>query len=384
MLAEAVHTSAGARPRTVPSREELAAQFPTYEIGELLGQGGMGLVFRAEQRTLRRTVALKLLAAEIADEPGFAERFAREARVLASLTHPNIVTVFEFGRQGEWFYFAMELVEGASLRQLLRAKTLSPRESLAIVVQMCDALQYAHDSGVVHRDIKPENVLVDRAGRVKILDFGLSKMSGAKPGDTLTRTDQIMGTPHYMAPEQWERPASVDHRADIYALGVVFYELLTGELPLGRFEPPSHKVSIDVRLDEVVLRTLAKEPDRRYQHASDVKIDVEHVGSTPGAHSPDAARAVFPSAPPATIPAMQSKSRLEPPSLPALRGRRLLIALRRRRQARFDSDTQAGIPQAARDARRTEPFPLVLKLILSLGIITAVWITVNSLIFAFS
>ncbi|TAJ15986.1 MAG: serine/threonine protein kinase [Planctomycetota bacterium] len=340
LLAAAAPPTAGAppKPRELPAPAELAALFPGFEIGELLGQGGMGLVYRARQRGLDRQVALKLLAREIAAEPGFAERFTREARVLASLAHPHIVQVFEFGQQGPWFYFAMELVEGASLREMLRARSLAARESLAIVAQICDALQYAHDRGVVHRDIKPENVLVDRSGQVKILDFGLSKVSGARPGDTLTRTDQVMGTPHYMAPEQWERPSEVDHRADIYALGVVFYELLTGELPLGRFEPPSKKVVIDVRLDDVVLRTLAKEPERRYQHASEVRTDVEHVAvSMPPP---------LPAAPPRAAPA-------EP--IPTTRGRELVSALQRR-------------PPQLLPARSPEPFPLALKIALAFAV----------------
>ena len=132
---------------------------------------------------------------------------------------------------------------------------------------------------MVHRDIKPENILLDAKGRVKIADFGLAKLSGKDGPNPLTHTHQVMGTIHYMAPEQWEKPASVDHRADIYSLGVVFYELLTGELPLGRFPLPSERVQIDVRLDDIVLRTLEKQPERRYQHASDVKTDVEKVSA---------------------------------------------------------------------------------------------------------
>jgi serine/threonine-protein kinase len=183
---------------------------------------------------------------------------------------------------------------------LIAGKTLwlSPRQALAIIPQICDALQYAHDEGVVHRDIEPENVLIDRKGRVKIADFGLAKLLGAAEGEArLTCEGQVMGTPQYMAPEQLERPLPVDHRADIYALGVVFYELLTGELPLGRFSPPSRKVEVDVRLDDVVLRTLEKEPERRYQQASQVKAAVEHIAAAP-AGGPSLA-----SAPSATTPA---------------------------------------------------------------------------------
>ena len=143
------------------------------------------------------------------------------------------------------------------------------------------ALQYAHDQGIVHRDIKPENILLDKQGRVKIADFGIAKILGREGKDsTLTEGKQVIGTPHYMAPEQVEKPQTVDHRADIYSLGVVFYEMLTGELPLGRFAPPSRKAQIDVRLDEVVLHTLEKEPERRYQHASQVRTDVETIAGT--------------------------------------------------------------------------------------------------------
>jgi len=176
----------------------------------------------------------------------------------------------------------MEYVDGPNLRQLERAGKLTPREALQIVPQICEALQYAHDEGIVHRDIKPENVLLDKKGRVKIADFGLAKILGREPQDFhLTGVGQVMGTPHYMAPEQVEHPQNVDHRADIYSLGVVFYEMLTGELPLGKFAPPSRKVQVDVRLDDVVLRALEKEPERRYQTASQVKSAVETLSTQP-------------------------------------------------------------------------------------------------------
>ena len=272
VLAEAERPAAG----PAPTVEELAPHLPQLEIQGLLARGGMGAVYRATQKKLARPVALKVLDREIAARPGFTERFEREARALAQLTHPNIVTVHEHGTSGPFTWLVMEFVEGASLRRLIAQRSVSPREALAIVVQVCDALQFAHDHGVVHRDIKPENILVDLRGRVKILDFGLAKVLG-QGGALLTRTSQVMGTPHYMAPEQWERPFEVDHRADIFALGVVLYELLTGELPIGRFAPPSRKVALDVRLDGVVLRTLEKEPELRYQQAGDVKTDVERI-----------------------------------------------------------------------------------------------------------
>ncbi|HRZ36309.1 MAG TPA: serine/threonine-protein kinase, partial [Candidatus Paceibacterota bacterium] len=200
------------------------------------------------------------------------------------LNHPHIVAVHDFGQVGGQPYLVMEFVDGPNLRQVEQAGRLTAAQALEIVPQICEALQFAHNEGVVHRDIKPENILLDKKGRVKITDFGIAKILGATSGkDSLTGAKDVVGTPHYMAPEQVEHPQAVDHRADIYSLGVVFYELLTGELPLGRFQPPSKKVQVDVRLDEVVLHTLEKEPERRYQHVSEVKTDVETIAATPKA-----------------------------------------------------------------------------------------------------
>ncbi len=325
-----------------PTPAELAPCFPDLEILELVGRGGMGVVYKARQKRLDRLVALKILSPKISHDPAFAERFAREARWLAMLNHPHIVAVYDFGQapalpsplgrgaggegeslpspdqpsvgarrgaggeggskaegggrkaegsegigggaagEGGLYYFLMEFVDGVNLRRLLGTDKLLPEQALAIVPQICDALQYAHDAGVVHRDIKPENILLDSRGRVKIADFGLAKLVGQPLKDfTLTGEGQVMGTPHYMAPEQLEHPKEVDHRADIYSLGVVFYQMLTGELPIGKFAPPSQRVEIDVRLDDVVLRALEKEPERRYQQVSELKTRVESIATTP-------------------------------------------------------------------------------------------------------
>lgn len=264
-----------------PKLAEISRLFPQLEVLELLGAGGMGAVYKALQPALDRLVALKVLPA--GGGLGSTERFNREARALARLSHPNIVGVHEFGQVEGLHFFIMEFVDGANLRQLEKTARLSPREALQIIPQICDALRYAHDEGVVHRDIKPENVLVDRKGRVKIADFGLAKIADPDPAAArLTVEGQVMGTPHYMAPEQVERPLAVDHRADIYALGVVFYEMLTGDLPLGKFAPPSRKVQLDVRLDDIVLRALENDPERRYQQASEVKQGVATVIGSPG------------------------------------------------------------------------------------------------------
>ncbi|APZ95191.1 serine/threonine-protein kinase [Fuerstiella marisgermanici] len=279
---------------TPPPIDQLVSRFPNLDIESLLGQGGMGAVYKVRQKELDRPAALKILPEAVASDPSFTERFLREARLLASLSHPHIVTVYEFGERDGLYFILMEYVDGVTLRQASLAdpiKRLAPAEALEVVGQLCDALQFAHDEGVVHRDIKPENILIDKRGRVKIADFGLARLLG-KPADlpTLTRTHQLMGTPTYMAPEQIEGQPVIDHRADIYSLGVVFYELLTGELPLGRFQAPSEKVQLDARLDEVVFRTLEKEPSRRYQHASDVRTDMNAINAARATAAADASR----------------------------------------------------------------------------------------------
>jgi len=266
-----------------PALAEVAAAFPQLEILELIGRGGMGVVFKARQPKLDRFVALKILPQSLAADAAFAERFTREGRMLARLSHPNVVTIHDFGLAGGFFYLLMEFVDGVNLRQAMKAGRFTPAQALAVVPKICEALQYAHNEGVLHRDIKPENILLDAQGRVKIADFGIAKLvSDPRGGKALTASGAALGTPHYMAPEQIEKPGEVDHRADIYSLGVVFYEMLTGELPLGRFAPPSEKSTADPRLDEVIFRTLAKEPARRPQSAGEVKTQVETiVESTP-------------------------------------------------------------------------------------------------------
>jgi serine/threonine protein kinase len=284
--ADSVATTPWTDAKRAAAIVDLAPHFPQLEIIELLGQGGMGAVYKARQKHLDRLIALKVIPPEAAKEPAFAERFAREARALARLNHPNIVTVYDFGQSDGVYFLLMEFVDGLNLRQTMQSGNLSSQEALAIVPHICDALQYAHDQGIVHRDVKPENVLLDKSGRVKIADFGLAKLLTQSPLDyTLTHSMQVMGTPRYMAPEQIEHPTDVDHRADIYSLGVMFYEMLTGELPMGRFAPPSQKVQIDIRIDEIVLRSLEKEPARRFQKASDVKTELATVSSSPGVNS---------------------------------------------------------------------------------------------------
>jgi len=281
------------RESTALAIADLAPHFPQLEILEFIGRGGMGAVYKARQPRLNRLVALKVLARERDADARFAERFLREAQALAQLSHPNIVTVHDFGETGGHYYLIMEYVDGLNLRELERSRKLSPEEALVIVPGICDALQYAHQQGIVHRDIKPENILIDKQGRVKIADFGIAKLLGmSAPDEPLTGEQQRVGTPLYMAPEQVEKPTTVDHRADIYSLGVVFYEMLTGELPIGRFAAPSQKVEIDVRLDEIVMRALEKEPERRYQQVSEIKTQMETLSTPAIMNKQTAARTV--------------------------------------------------------------------------------------------
>lgn len=261
-----------------PPPGEVAAAFPKLEILRLIGHGGMGFVYLARQPDLDRMVALKILSPALRRDPAFEERFAREARVLGKLRHPNIVTLYEHGESGGFFYLLMEYVDGVNLRQAMAAGRFTPEQALAIVPAICDALQSAHAQGVWHRDIKPENILLDRSGGVKIVDFGIARILGDPVRDfTLTRTGGLLGSAPYMAPEQHEKPHQVDHRADIYSLGVVIYEMLTGELPLGRFPLPSQRAEVGKRIDEIVLQTLEKERELRQQSAEEVKTDVRRA-----------------------------------------------------------------------------------------------------------
>jgi tRNA A-37 threonylcarbamoyl transferase component Bud32 len=263
----------------LPELADIAVAFPDLEILEKIGQGGMGVVFKARQPKLDRLVALKVLPKALAATPGFPERFTREGRVLARLSHPSIVTVHDFGESGGYCFLIMEYVDGVNLRQAMKAGRFTPEQALKVVPEICAALQAAHEQGVLHRDIKPENLLLDTKGRIKIADFGIAKLLDDRGADLLlTQSGAKLGTAPYMAPEQIEQPSTVDHRADIYSLGVVLYEMLTGELPLGRFAPPSEKSAVGGNIDEIVFRALEKERGRRQQSAGEFKTQIEGAG----------------------------------------------------------------------------------------------------------
>ncbi|MGQ0612621.1 MAG: protein kinase domain-containing protein [Planctomycetaceae bacterium] len=262
-----------------------------YRIEELLGAGGMGTVYRATQLSLGRAVALKVLPADVADDPQFLARFHREAEVLASLAHPSIVQVFDRGEAQGRFYFVMELVAGESLRTLLRRGRVGWRDACRILVAVLDALDYAHARGIIHRDVKPENVLLTPEGAVKVADFGLSRVLGEDERESrLTRTHLVLGTYEYMAPELREGSQEAGPASDLYAAAVLLYELVTGELPIGRFAMPSRRVAgCDARLDAILERGLAKDPADRPAGAAAMRRELSALISEPGAPL-DAAR----------------------------------------------------------------------------------------------
>ncbi|MCU0714210.1 MAG: serine/threonine protein kinase, partial [Pirellula sp.] len=254
-------------PMDAGSLQQLNSQFPHLSILRMVGRGGMGTIYHARQTSLDRDVALKIIDRSISNDSTFLDRFEREAKALAKLSHPNIVSVFDYGHTSDGLaYFLMEFIHGLNLREAMQSMPIELAHSIEIIRSVADALNYAHSKGVVHRDIKPENILLSDDGRIKLADFGIAKINNAVSEKKITVTRQVLGTVHYLAPEQLEASNEVDHRVDIYALGVVFYELLTKQLPVGNFEPPSHiNTAISRELDAVILKSLSRKPSLRFQ-----------------------------------------------------------------------------------------------------------------------
>jgi serine/threonine protein kinase/WD40 repeat protein len=279
-----------------PSLEELARLLPQYEFHEIIGIGGMGAVYKARQITLDRWVAVKVLPASLAQNAEDVQRFIKEARAMARLVHPHIVAVFDFGQTHERHLFlAMEYVEGCDLHRRTRQGEITVERTRQIIAQLCDALQFAHDRGVAHRDIKPANILITNDWKVKVADFGLARDLSAQPNP-----DEVeYGTPDYTAPERLIIGATVDHRADIYALGVVIHEMLTGKTPaaldgrLGDGLPPGFV--------EVVAKCLVNDPEARFQKATEVKLALLTATSEGRLNSP-APKTAPPKSPVVTTP----------------------------------------------------------------------------------
>jgi hypothetical protein len=267
------------------------ARFGPYEILALLGAGGMGVVYRARDARLNRDVALKVLAAGMADDPGRLQRFEQEARAAATLNHPNVMAVFDLGVEDGTPYIVSELLEGQTLRDLLGRGALTVRTATTLAIQVAHGLAAAHAKGIVHRDLKPENVFVTADGRAKVLDFGIAKITAPASDETThlspgTIAGQVLGTAGYMAPEQ-VRGDAVDHRADIFAFGAVFYEMLGGHSAFSgdtsvermtailKSDPPALASTVPAHLDRIVRRALEKNPQHRFQSATDIAFALE-------------------------------------------------------------------------------------------------------------
>jgi hypothetical protein len=267
-------TPASAAPYD-PSDSLVGTTLGGWRLEHLVGRGGMGRVYRAKDAK-DRVAALKVLPQELAEDPSFVRRFHREAKVMASLSHPHVVEVLGQGEDDGRLWFAMEFVRGETLRRRIEQGPLPPKEAARIAGEVASALSYAHGRGIVHRDLKPENVLLDEEGRVHLTDFGLLRLvrdeAMHEASTHLTRTDVILGTYEYMAPEQRRGAKDVDARADVFALGVILYEMLTGSLPLGRFTPASQvRTGVPAELDAVVNRALAPEPAARHASAAEFR-----------------------------------------------------------------------------------------------------------------
>ncbi len=267
-----------------------------YKILSKLGEGGMGVVYKAEDTKLGRVVALKFLPAEMTKDPEAKQRFVREAQSASSLSHPHITTIYEIDEAEEQTFIAMECVEGESLKKKIHAGPLKLDEAIGIAIQLAEGLQEAHEKGIVHRDIKPDNVMLTPKSQAKIMDFGLARSAGKT---TLTKEGTTLGTVAYMSPEQ-ARGEHVDHRTDIWSLGVVLYEMIVGRLPFrGDHEPAivysilnedpepptTVRTGVPMELEKIVKKTLAKKPSERYQHAADLIVDLKSTARESGARA---------------------------------------------------------------------------------------------------
>ena len=260
-----------------PLAEELEPCFTGYTGFEFIDRGGMGAVYAATQVSLDRRVAFKILPPDLGQDDVFVESFHREARLLARLQHPHIVAVYDFGRNELGHLFiVMEYVEGMCLLDVMKKESVPVPRVLDIISEVCEALQFAHDNSVIHRDIKPTNILIDNRGHVRVADFGLARLGPAEAAakSANEQSSIVMGTPVYASPEQSRPDSEPDHRSDLYSVGVTFYELITGHLPTGAFEPPSKKAGSPAILDKIVAKALGKRPEDRYQTAEELRVAV--------------------------------------------------------------------------------------------------------------
>jgi len=282
-----------------PTPEKLAQLLPQYHIEALIGRGGMGAVYKGTQKALERPVAIKILPPEVDDEDAsYTERFKNEAKIMARLEHPAIVPVYDFGETSEGqFYFVMGFINGTDIHQMIQSQgRLPPEHALAITAHVCDALGYAHQHGVIHRDIKPSNILINMEGQVKVADFGLAKANDTSQSSGLTKTGLAMGTPDYVAPETLSIGMVPDGRADLYAVGVMLYQMLTGQVPRGAFDLPSKLTGCDPRFDQIVFKAMKYDREDRYPTASDLRRDLDVILTAPMVKSGGQSSAAIPMA----------------------------------------------------------------------------------------
>lgn len=264
----------------------MQAMLPQYAFEKLLGRGGMGAVYKAQQMSLQRAVAIKVLPGDLIDDldGNFAERFKNEARTMAKVNHPGIVKVFDFGEtMTGLLYIVLEFIDGTDVSQMIREKgRLSQDYALAITAHVGDALAYAHKNGIVHRDIKPANILISQEGTVKVADFGLAKANDPSQSG-ITKTNMAMGTPDFVAPEAFIPGMPLDGRADLYAIGVMLYQMLTGEIPRGIWTLPGIKLGTDPRFDAIITKAMQTDREVRFQTAAEIRQELDVIMTTPRA-----------------------------------------------------------------------------------------------------
>lgn len=256
--------------------------FQGYELIERLGQGGMGEVWKARRRSDGLMVAIKVLSAELAKDQSLLVRFEKEVAALAALDHPGIVKLVGHDFQRRPPFFAMELCDGETLRERMSSPNFGICERLAVFSQLCRVLAHAHERGVIHRDLKPDNVLFDAEGHLKLIDFGLATLVNGDPRYQLTQTAMTMGTVDYMPPEQRTDARSVDARGDVWSLGIILYELLSGTLPVGHFKPLTERMpGLDPRLDQLVRAALVADREARLQTATAMAQQIDLIRGIP-------------------------------------------------------------------------------------------------------
>ncbi|WP_346331116.1 bifunctional serine/threonine-protein kinase/formylglycine-generating enzyme family protein [Prosthecobacter sp. SYSU 5D2] len=263
----------------IEEKEPLSLNVQGYEIQELIGGGGMGEVYRAILTARGRVVAMKVVSGRLTRDPEVTARFEAEVAALSQLSHHHVVRVLDHGETANGRHFlVMEYVDGCDLRRLLRAQRLDMERALDIFLKVCQGVSHAHQRGLVHRDIKPANILIGADGTVKVADFGLAKtLVENSTGYSFTQTRDTFGTPYYVAPEVTRSAGAADVRADVYALGVLLYELLTGSVPMGQFTPLSKKTGLSKKIDAIVCHALADDPERRLASVSELARTVEKI-----------------------------------------------------------------------------------------------------------